>query len=73
MLAATNCFANIVVPKQYADELDRELADINTSITTIGSPLEYVLNLHTVVQRLPEGTAKHLFYLEVEAERARFA
>ena len=73
VLAAANCFANIVVPKQHADELDRKLSDINTSITTIGLPLEYVLNLHTVGQGLPEGAAKHLLHLEVEAECARFA
>ena len=73
VLAATNCFANIVVPKQCANELDHELADINASITTIGLLLEYVLNLHTVGQRLPEGAAKHLLHLEVEAEYARFA
>ena len=73
MLAAANCFVNIVVPKQCADELDRKLADINASITTVGSPLEYVLNLHTVGQGLPEGAAKHLLRLEVEAECARFA
>ena len=73
VLAAANCFANIVVPKQHADELDRKLADINTSITTIGLPLECVLNLHTVGQGLPEGEAEHLLCLEVEAEHARFA
>ena len=73
VLAAANCFANIVVPKQCADELDHKLADINASITTIGLPLEYVLNLHTVGQGLPEGAAKHLLHLEVEAECARFA
>ena len=48
MLAAENCFANIVVLKQRADEMDCELDDINASITTIGLPLEYVLNLYTV-------------------------
>ena len=73
VLAAANCFANIVVPKQCADELDCKLADINASITTVGLPLEYVLNLHTVGQGLPEGAAKHLLHLEVEAECARFA
>ena len=73
VLAATNCFANIVVLKQCTDELDHELANINVSITTIGLLLEYVLNLHTVGQGLPEGPAKHLLHLEVEAECARFA
>ena len=73
VLAAVNCFANIIVPKQHADEMNRELADINASITTVGSPLEYVLNLYTVGQGLPEGAAKHLLCLEVEAERTRFA
>ena len=73
VLAAANCFANMVVPKQCADELDCELADINTSITMVGLPLEYVLNLYTVGQGLPEGAAKHLLHLEVEAERTRFA
>ena len=73
VLATANCFANIVVLKQCTDELDRELADINTSITTIGLPLEYVLNLYTVGQGLPEGAAKHLLHLEVAAECARFA
>ena len=57
VVAAANCFANIVVLKQCADELDHELAVINTSITTVGSPFEYVLNLHTVGQRLPKGAA----------------
>ena len=52
VLIAANCFANIVVPKQRADELDRKLADINASITTVRSPLEYVLNFHTVGQGL---------------------
>ena len=73
VLAAANCFANIVVLKQCADELDCELADINTSIATVGSPLEYVLNLYTVGQGLPEGAAKHLLHLEVEVECTRFA
>ena len=73
VLAAANCFANIVIPKQGADELDCELADINTSITMVGLPLEYVLNLYTVGQGLPEGAAKHLLCLEVEAKYARFA
>ena len=73
VLAAANCFANIVMPKQCADEMDHELADINAAITTIGLPLKYVLNLHTVGQGLPEGAAKHLLHLEVEAEHARFA
>ena len=58
VLAATNCFANIVVPKQCADELDHKLADKNASMTTVGLPLEYVLNLHTVGQGLPEGGSK---------------
>ena len=73
VLAAANCFSNIVVPKQHADELDHELADINTSITTVGLPLEYVLNLHTVGKGLPEGVAKYFLHLEIEAEHARFA
>ena len=73
MLAAANCFANIIVPKQCTDEMDRKLADINASITTVGLPLEYVLNLYTVGQGLPEGAAKHLLHLEVKAECARFA
>ena len=73
MLAAANCFANIVIPKQCTDELDCKLADINASITMVGLPLEYVLNLYTVGQGLPEGAAKHLLCLEVEAECARFA
>ena len=73
VLAAANCFANIVVPIQHTDEMDRKLADINASITIIGLPLEYILNLYTVVQGLPEGAAKHLLCLEVEAECARFA
>ena len=73
VLAAANCFANIVVPKQHADELDHKLADINAFITTVVLPLEYVLNLHTVGQGLPEGAAKHLLHLKVEAEQARFA
>ena len=73
VLAATNFFANIIVAKQRADELDHELADINASITTIGLPLGYVLNLYTVGQGLPEGAAKYLLYLEVEAECPRFA
>ena len=73
VLAAANCFANIVVPKQCTNEMDRKLADINASITTVGLPLEYVLNLYTVGQGLPEGAAKHLLCLEVEAECARFA
>ena len=73
MIAAENCFANIVVPKQCADEWDHELADINASITTIGLTLEYILNLHSVGQGLPEGAAKHLLHSEVEAECARFA
>ena len=73
MLAATNCFANIVVPKQSADELDYKLADINASITTVGFPLEYVLSLHTMDQGLLEGAAKYFLHLEVEAECARFA
>ena len=72
VLAAEDCFANIVLPKQCTDELDRKLVDINASITTVGLPLEYVLNLHTVGQGLPEGAAKHLLHLEVEAECARF-
>ena len=53
--------------------MDCELADINTSITTVGLPLEYILNLYTVGQGLPEWAAKHLLRLEVEAERTRFA
>ena len=73
VFAATNCFANIIVPKQHADEMDRELADINASITTIGPPLKYVLNLYTVGQGLPEGAGEQLLCLEVEAECARFA
>ena len=73
VLAAANCFANIVIPKQCADELDYKLGDINTSITMVGLPLEYVLNLYTVGQGLPEGAAKHLLHLEVEAEHTRFA
>ena len=73
VLAAANCFANIVVLKQHADEMDCKLADINASITTIGLPLEYVLNLYMVGQGLPEGAAKHLLHLEVEVEHARFA
>ena len=73
VLAAANCFANIVIPKQCTDELDCKLADINTSITMVGLPLEYVLNLYTVGQGLPEGAAKHLLHLEVEAEHTRFA
>ena len=73
VLAAANCFANIVIPKQRADEMDHKLADINKSITTVGLPLEYVLNLYTVGQGLPDGAAKHLLHLEVEAEHARFA
>ena len=63
VLAAANCFANMVIPKQCADELDCELADINTSITMVGLPLEYVLNLYTVGQGFPEGAAKHLLHL----------
>ena len=39
----------------------------------VGLPLEYVLNLYTVGQGLPEGAAKHLLRLEVEVECARFA
>ena len=73
MLATANCFANMVIPKQRADKLDCKLADINTSITMVGLPLEYVLNLYTVGQELPEGAAKHLLHLEVEAEHTRFA
>ena len=73
VLAAANCFANIVVLKQHTDELDCDLADINTSITMVGSPLEYILNLYTVGQGLPKGAAKHLLRLEVEAEYTRFA
>ena len=73
VLAAENCFANIIVLKQRAAEMDRELVDINASITTVGSPLKYVLNLYTVGQGLPEGATKHLLCLEVEAECARFA
>ena len=73
VLAAANCFANIVVPKQCSDELDCKLADINATITTVGSPLEYILNLHTVGQGLPEGAAKHFLHLPVKAECARFA
>ena len=72
VLASENCFANIIMLKQCTDELDCELANINTSITTVGLPLEYVLNLHTVGQGLPEGAAKHLLHLELEAECARF-
>ena len=44
VLAAENYFANIVIPKRCADEMDCELADINTSITMVGLPLEYILN-----------------------------
>ena len=73
VLAAANCFANIVIPKQGVDELNCEFSDINISITTVGSPLEYVLNLYTVGQGLPEGAAKQLLHLEVEAEGTRFA
>ena len=61
------------MPKQCIDEMDHKSADINASITTIGLILEYVLNLYTVGQGLPEGAAKHLLHLEVEAEHARFA
>ena len=53
--------------------MDCKLADINTSITTIGLPLEYILNLYTVGEGLPEGAAKHLLHLEVETECTRFA
>ena len=73
VFAAENCFSNIVVPKQSADKMDRKLADINISITTVELPLEYVLNLYTVGQGLPKGATKHLLHLEVEAECARFA
>ena len=53
--------------------MDCKLADINASITTVGLPLEYILNFYTVGQGLPEGGANHLLHLEVEAERTRFA
>ena len=55
VLAAANCFTNIVVPKQCADELDCELADTNTSVTTVGSPLEYILNLYMWAKGFQKG------------------
>ena len=53
--------------------MDCELADINASIATVGLPLKYILNLYTMGQGPPEGAAKHLLHLEVEAEHSRFA
>ena len=63
------CLSNCVIVRQAVADVAAELDDAIDSVLAVGSPLEYVMNLHSTGQGLPDGAAKHLLRLPNENER----
>ena len=63
------CLSNRVVVQHDVADVTAELDDAIDNVLAVGSPLEYVMNLHSTGQGLPDGAAKHLLRLPNENER----
>ena len=69
MHGSSVCLSNCVVVQQDVANATAELDRAIDSVLTVGSPIEYILNLHSAGQGLPDGAAKHLLRLSDAKER----
>ena len=61
MVAAHHlCCANMVVEESEEETAAVTLNAVIESILRVGSPIEYLLDLHATGQGLPDGAGKHL-------------
>ena len=70
---SSNYGANVVVSTEEAELADSMLSGVIDEVLRVGSPVEFILTLHSKALGLPDGAAKHLLWFDSEEDRARFA